>query len=141
MALVEDMECGVCYLPYSRSGREPRLLHCGHTFCTPCLCCVSQERKGALTLTCPLCRRVTCIGQELALQEALWVDTEVWNQIPEMEVEEEDEEGKEITAEALTEDPSECNSVAVRPKLKIPSFLKKLWFRRSRRNSREATVR
>ncbi|KAG2462125.1 SNED1 protein, partial [Polypterus senegalus] len=110
MALVEDMECGVCYLPYSRSGREPRLLHCGHTFCTPCLCCVSQERKGALALTCPLCRRVTCIGQELALQEALWVDTEVWNQIPEMEVEEEEEEeeeGKEITTEVLTEGTSE----------------------------------
>lgn len=40
---------------------------------------------------CPLCRRVTCIGRGLGLEEALWVDSRLWEQIPEEDRAEEEE--------------------------------------------------
>ncbi|XP_033894270.1 RING finger protein 223 [Acipenser ruthenus] len=133
----EEMECGVCYLPYSRCGREPHLLHCGHTFCMACLDCVARERGGMLTLCCPLCRQITSVGRGLRLQEALWVDTTVWSRIPESEEEEEEEE-EEDQIKVLTEGQPECSApLRLRPKLKIPSFLKKLNFLRYRRSTEE----
>lgn len=92
MVLCEDGECSVCLLPYSRMDRIPRVLHCRHTFCDQCLETMSQTRSGLLTVSCPLCRRVTCIGHGLSLQEALWVNSRLWEQIPEDVVEEEEEE-------------------------------------------------
>lgn len=85
MVLCEDGECSVCLLPYSRTDRIPRVLHCMHTFCDPCLKTISQSRAGLVTVPCPLCRRVTCIGRGLGLQEALWVNDKLWEQIPEEE--------------------------------------------------------
>lgn len=92
MVLCEDGECSVCLLPYSRMDRVPRVLHCRHTFCEPCLETMSRDRGGLLTVGCPLCRRVTCVGRGLSLQEALWVNSRLWEQIPEEEAEEEGEE-------------------------------------------------
>ncbi|XP_041125846.1 RING finger protein 227-like [Polyodon spathula] len=137
MVSSEVMECGVCYLPYSRCGREPRLLHCGHMFCMACLVCVARERGGMLTLCCPLCRQTTSVGRGLRLQEALWVDTAVWSWIPESEKEEEEEEEEEEDQiKALTDGQSECSApLRLRPKLKILSFLKKLSFLRYRRST------
>ncbi len=110
MVLCEDGECSVCLLPYSRMDRIPRVLHCRHTFCDPCLETMSQARSGLLTVGCPLCRRVTCIGRGISLQEALWVNSRLWEQIPEdvdaeAEEEEEEEEGglKQVAEEARTE--------------------------------------
>lgn len=59
-----------------------------------------------LTVTCPLCRRVTCIGRGLSLQEALWVNSKLWEQIPEdldAEEEEEEEGGDEQRQKAAEE--------------------------------------
>ncbi|XP_014830133.1 PREDICTED: RING finger protein 186-like [Poecilia mexicana] len=95
MVLCEDGECSVCLLPYSRMDRIPRVLHCRHTFCEPCLETISRLRSGHLAVSCPLCRRVTCIGQERSLQEALWVDLELWERIQEAAVVEEQEEVEE----------------------------------------------
>ncbi len=68
---------------------------------------MSQARSGLLTVSCPLCRRVTCIGRGLSLQEALWVNSQLWEQIPEEEEvaeDEEDEDGlKQKTEEERTE--------------------------------------
>lgn len=94
MVLCEDGECSVCLFPYSRMDRIPRVLHCRHTFCQVCLETMSQARSGLLTVGCPLCRRVTCIGRSLSLQEALWVNNRLWEQIPEEEEAEEGEEEK-----------------------------------------------
>ncbi|KAM7388686.1 hypothetical protein PAMP_024846 [Pampus punctatissimus] len=101
MVLCEDGECSVCLLPYSRMERIPRVLHCRHTFCEPCLETMSQARSGLLTVGCPLCRRVTCVGHGLSLQEALWVDNKLWDQIPEdtEAVVEEEEDGLKQEAE------------------------------------------
>ncbi|XP_061592991.1 E3 ubiquitin-protein ligase rnf168 [Cololabis saira] len=136
MVLCEDGECSVCLLPYSRMDRIPRVLHCRHAFCSPCLDTMSRARSGLLTVTCPLCRRVTCVGRDLSLQEALWVDTKLWEQIPEdadAETEEEEDEdqgdeqrrqAQEERTEAKHETPLQAEW-SPRKKLKLPAFLKK----------------
>ncbi|XP_071782369.1 uncharacterized protein LOC139932473 [Centroberyx gerrardi] len=133
MVLCEDRECSVCYLPYSRLDRIPRMLHCRHTFCDPCLDTMSQDKSGLLTVSCPLCRRVTCVGRGLSLQEALWVDSRRWDQIPEdMEAEAEEEaalkqEAEDETVEAKQQPSSQADlsSGYSRTKLKFPAFFKK----------------
>ncbi|KAK5869273.1 hypothetical protein PBY51_024004 [Eleginops maclovinus] len=142
MVLCEDGECSVCLLPYSRTDRIPRVLHCRHTFCQLCLETMSQARSGLLTVGCPLCRRVTGIGRSLSLQEALWVNSKLWEEIPEeedAEAEEEEEEEEEedgLKAEAEEEGTeskqesslqAECaSSRSARTKLKLPGFFRKL---------------
>uniref|UniRef100_A0A8D2ZI22 Im:7152348 n=1 Tax=Scophthalmus maximus TaxID=52904 RepID=A0A8D2ZI22_SCOMX len=118
MVLCEDGECSVCLLPFSRMDRVPRVLHCRHTFCEPCLGTMSQARGGLLTVGCPLCRRVTCIGRGLSLQEALWVNSKLWEQIPEDVDEDEEEEEEE-------EEDVHVSSSSARARLKLPAFFRK----------------
>ncbi|XP_073333374.1 uncharacterized protein [Pagrus major] len=131
MVLCEDGECSVCLFPYTRMDRIPRLLHCRHTFCELCLETMSQARSGLLTVSCPLCRRVTCIGNGLSLQEALWVNSRLWEQIPEEEEAEEEEEDGGLKGEAAeerteTKQQAECvSSRSARTKLKLPAFFKR----------------
>ncbi|XP_051232055.1 tripartite motif-containing protein 2 [Dicentrarchus labrax] len=130
MVLCEDDECSVCLSPYSRMDRIPRVLHCRHTFCDLCLETMSEARSGLLTVGCPLCRRVTCIGRGLSLQEALWVNSRLWDQIPEEEeAEEEEEDGLKGEAEVErmeTKQPTECvSSRSARAKLKLPAFFRR----------------
>lgn len=100
MVLCEDRECGVCYMAYSRRERVPRVLHCRHTFCASCLELMAQHKSGLLTVRCPLCRQMTCVGRGLGLQEALWVDAKVWDLIAETD-EEEEEEGAGVHTQAV----------------------------------------
>ncbi|KAK2835965.1 hypothetical protein Q5P01_016449 [Channa striata] len=140
MVLCEDCECSVCFLPYSRMDRVPRMLHCRHTFCDPCLETMSRVRSGLLTVGCPLCRRVTCVGHGLSLQEALWVNSRLWDQIPvdvdreAEEVEEKEEEdgfkqgdeGERTEAKQQASLQAEgVSSRSSRTKLKLPAFFKK----------------
>lgn len=85
----------MCYRPYSRSARIPRVLHCRHTFCSVCLEVMSVHKSGLLTVRCPLCRQMTCVGGGHKLHEALWVNSRVWDQLPAFVIEEEDEEKEE----------------------------------------------
>lgn len=132
MVLCEDNECSVCLLPYSRLERIPRVLHCHHTFCQPCLQTLAQSRGGLLTVCCPLCRRVTCVGRGLGLQGALWIDSRLWDQIVEDEEgEEEDQTGRlerdgDLVASAQAKQESSCLSRgSSRTKLKFPAFLRR----------------
>ncbi|XP_031728762.1 E3 ubiquitin-protein ligase rnf168 [Anarrhichthys ocellatus] len=139
MVLCEDGECSVCLSPFSRMDRVPRVLHCRHTFCEPCLETMSQARNGLLTVGCPLCRRVTCIGRGLSLQEALWVNSKLWELIPEdvdAEAEEEEEEEEDGRKQVAQEEgmeakqqsslQAECaSSRSARTKLKLPAFFRK----------------
>ncbi|KAI1889298.1 hypothetical protein AGOR_G00177750 [Albula goreensis] len=129
MVLCEDRECGVCYMSYSRRERVPRVLHCRHTFCAPCLELMAQPKSGLLTVRCPLCRQMTCVGRGVGLQEALWVDSKVWDQINESEEEDEEEEEEEEKAEAdkQAQAPPRAERPASksRSKLKLPAFLRK----------------
>ena len=44
------MDCDVCFLPFATSGpREPKVLECGHTFCSNCV--------GLLNNLCATCRQ------------------------------------------------------------------------------------
>ncbi|KAL4630712.1 E3 ubiquitin-protein ligase RNF168-like [Arapaima gigas] len=95
MMLREDKECSVCFLPYSRYERVPRVLHCEHTFCTPCLKLMAQLKDRLFTVRCPLCRQTTWIKPERGLLGTLWVDINKWDQISEEEEEEEEEEEDE----------------------------------------------
>uniref|UniRef100_A0A3P9M9M2 RING-type domain-containing protein n=1 Tax=Oryzias latipes TaxID=8090 RepID=A0A3P9M9M2_ORYLA len=78
----EDLQCIVCCCEYSRSNRVPRLLHCNHAFCTPCLEKISILQGPLCTVTCPLCRWITCTSARLTLPGSLWVNTEIWDQLP-----------------------------------------------------------
>ncbi|XP_051932504.1 RING finger protein 208-like [Hippocampus zosterae] len=81
----EDLECVVCFHHYSRRQRVPRLLHCGHTFCATCLEKLSNVDGVIRTICCPLCRWITCTRASLTLPGALWVNTEIWDQMQEKE--------------------------------------------------------
>ncbi|CAL4102211.1 unnamed protein product [Meganyctiphanes norvegica] len=48
---MEPLECSVCYLRYT-GDRRPRVLPCGHTFCTDCLNTTIEGRSRK----CPGCR-------------------------------------------------------------------------------------
>ena len=52
----ELFECSVCW--ESLINKQPRLLTCGHTFCTTCL----QQLSTGNILSCPKCRSPTWIG-------------------------------------------------------------------------------
>ncbi|KAA8589750.1 hypothetical protein FQN60_013115 [Etheostoma spectabile] len=136
MVLCEEGECSVCLLPYSRMDRVPRVLHCRHTFCEPCLETISQAMGELLTVGCPLCRRVTCIGHGLSLQEALWINSSLWEQIQEAEEQEEEQEEEEQEEDGLKQEAEEegmeskqqaecASSSSARTKLKLPAFFRK----------------
>ncbi|KAJ0068979.1 hypothetical protein NL108_015758 [Boleophthalmus pectinirostris] len=78
---LEELECVVCFYMYSRSDRIPRMLHCRHTFCSVCLETMACLRGVIWTVTCPLCRWTTCTNASLTLPGALWVNTDIWDQI------------------------------------------------------------
>ncbi|XP_016528041.1 RING finger protein 223-like isoform X1 [Poecilia formosa] len=77
----DELECIICCNEYSRTRRVPRVLHCHHTFCAPCLEKMSTLQGAIYTVSCPLCRWVTCVQARLSLSGALWIDTEKWDQI------------------------------------------------------------
>uniref|UniRef100_A0A8C6MEZ1 RING-type domain-containing protein n=1 Tax=Nothobranchius furzeri TaxID=105023 RepID=A0A8C6MEZ1_NOTFU len=78
-----ELECVVCFNEFSRRSRVPRVLHCDHTFCAPCLEKMSKLHNGIYTVSCPLCRWITCILATMKLSGALWVNTEIWDQLSE----------------------------------------------------------
>ncbi|XP_041639829.1 RING finger protein 224-like [Cheilinus undulatus] len=79
----EELECVICCYEYSRINRIPRVLHCGHTFCAPCLEKLSRIDGYLHSVSCPLCRWITCTQASLPLPGALWVNTDIWDQIAE----------------------------------------------------------
>uniref|UniRef100_A0A3B4T1S2 RING-type domain-containing protein n=1 Tax=Seriola dumerili TaxID=41447 RepID=A0A3B4T1S2_SERDU len=83
MFISEELECVVCCYEYSRGERVPRVLHCNHTFCAPCLEQLSKLEGVIRTVSCPLCRWITCTRASLTLPGSLWVNTEIWDQIAE----------------------------------------------------------
>ena len=54
----ELFECSVCL--ESLINKQPRLLSCGHTFCTPCL----QQLSAGNIVNCPKCRSHTQLPPE-----------------------------------------------------------------------------
>uniref|UniRef100_A0A7N8YN19 RING-type domain-containing protein n=1 Tax=Mastacembelus armatus TaxID=205130 RepID=A0A7N8YN19_9TELE len=65
MCIDDKLQCIVCCYEYSRSSRVPRVLHCKHTFCAICLERLSKLQGAICTITCPLCRWITCTDASL----------------------------------------------------------------------------
>nr|XP_061790398.1 RING finger protein 224-like [Nerophis lumbriciformis] len=127
MVLCGEGDCSVCLLAFSRAERIPRLLHCRHAFCQACLeaMAVSLTPGGGeshLSVRCPLCRRVTCVGRGLRLREALWVDSAAWEQI---QSDPEDESEENLPKEEVTEASLQEKCIPSRNKLKLRSFFRK----------------
>ncbi|KAJ6654886.1 hypothetical protein lerEdw1_006357 [Lerista edwardsae] len=68
----EDLECGICCMPYDRCGRAPRRLggargswkpsRCRHVLCSACVCQLAREGWWE-QVTCPYCRTVTLLRE------------------------------------------------------------------------------
>ena len=54
-ALEDLLKCTICMERY----QDPRLLHCGHTFCLNCLERLRTSTHWTRSLTCPVCRKAT----------------------------------------------------------------------------------
>ncbi|KAK6320816.1 hypothetical protein J4Q44_G00077920 [Coregonus suidteri] len=125
----EDMDCCVCLQPYSHGEKIPRMLHCKHTFCGPCLEAMSRLQRDLRSVCCPLCRFITCCRANLPLAGSLWVNTEIWDQIAnrqEEEEEEEEEAWKGDNRQTQTSTQYECPSLGCSGVwLKLQSFLKR----------------
>ncbi|XP_037106323.1 uncharacterized protein im:7152348 isoform X3 [Syngnathus acus] len=126
MVLCGEGDCGVCLQTFNRVERIPRTLHCRHAFCQACLeamaVCSGPGGVGpSLSVCCPLCRRVTCVQRGLSLREALWVDSDLWEQIPS---DQEDKE-KEGRMKEDREEATETTPQAKWNKVKFRSFFRK----------------
>nr|XP_034973989.1 RING finger protein 224-like [Zootoca vivipara] len=53
------MDCIVCYCSYDLSGRLPRRLYCGHTFCQACIRRLHIVVNEQRWIPCPQCRQST----------------------------------------------------------------------------------
>lgn len=63
--------CGICFSEYSvdeRSPCAPRILRCGHTFCSDCLIKILETTHK---LVCPKCRSNVTDMKEIPLNKAL----------------------------------------------------------------------
>ncbi|XP_074666672.1 RING finger protein 225-like [Strix aluco] len=57
------LDCVICFAPYDRLFKVPKVLGCGHIFCLECLARVTVGAPAAdpPTLLCPICRRPTAL--------------------------------------------------------------------------------
>ena len=57
-----NLECNVCSDMFSGSNnKQPRVLCCGHTFCSKCLSHLVSHN----TIECPACRKITALPNNL----------------------------------------------------------------------------
>ena len=62
MASAEVPECSICSEHYDHENRFPRLLSCGHTFCSSCL----EKLLKNNSISCPDCRKTTSVPTGVA---------------------------------------------------------------------------
>ena len=48
------IECSICLEKYDKKEKLPRILTCGHTFCTSCLLKIKEKNKPDNKIKCPL---------------------------------------------------------------------------------------
>ncbi len=74
---MEKEDCSICFFPYDKKLKVPRVLHCGHTFCQTCLEEIKLPHKN--TITCPNCRLLT---ENVKCTRNLPENEGVFNQVP-----------------------------------------------------------
>ena len=62
MASAAAPECSICYELYDHENRFPRLLSCGHTFCSSCL----ENLFDNNSISCPNCRKTASVPTGVA---------------------------------------------------------------------------
>ncbi|XP_050776413.1 RING finger protein 225 [Gopherus flavomarginatus] len=56
-----SMDCVICFSPYDRLFKVPKLLVCGHTFCLECLARINVSSEQVNAISCPVCRELTSL--------------------------------------------------------------------------------
>ena len=75
--LIDMKKCVLCKQDYTLTDRIPRILiHCGHTFCTPCL----RNFYRNLRIRCPLCLKLV---KNIEFLERLPVNHTIFTKIAE----------------------------------------------------------
>uniref|UniRef100_UPI00398F1C55 RING finger protein 227-like n=1 Tax=Pristiophorus japonicus TaxID=55135 RepID=UPI00398F1C55 len=99
-----DGECGICYCPYTRGSRTPRLLPCRHALCSRCLLTLlgraRPDPSGHRRLLCPFCRGPASARLE-GTEPPFPLDPGAWERVLARGPETEDEETKGPAATAL----------------------------------------
>uniref|UniRef100_A0A667YDB9 E3 ubiquitin-protein ligase RNF182 n=1 Tax=Myripristis murdjan TaxID=586833 RepID=A0A667YDB9_9TELE len=63
----EELECKICYCPYSLGSRRPKVLECCHRLCAKCLAKILDLGESPPNaVVCPFCRYVTGLPGEAA---------------------------------------------------------------------------
>uniref|UniRef100_A0A674C3Z7 E3 ubiquitin-protein ligase RNF182 n=1 Tax=Salmo trutta TaxID=8032 RepID=A0A674C3Z7_SALTR len=61
----EELECMICYCPYSLGSRRPKVLECCHRLCAKCLAKILDLGESPPNaVVCPFCRFVTSFPGE-----------------------------------------------------------------------------
>lgn len=61
----KELECKICYCPYSHSGQRPKVLQCCHRLCAKCLVKILDLGESPPNaVICPFCRYVTRLSGE-----------------------------------------------------------------------------
>ncbi|KAM4604707.1 E3 ubiquitin-protein ligase RNF182 [Polymixia lowei] len=63
---LEELECKICYCPYSLGSRRPKVLECCHRLCAKCLAKILDLGDSPPNgVVCPFCRYVTGLPGEV----------------------------------------------------------------------------
>ena len=63
-------DCKICYNSYNSKERKPKMLFCGHTFCSICIQAILEGR--VYETICPTCRRrISCSFSQLPINYSL----------------------------------------------------------------------
>lgn len=127
MVVNEEKECVVCFEPYSRKERIPRILHCQHTLCTQCLETIKIAQNGMNTLCCPMCRWITCSRASLGIVGTLYINTSIWDTIPENhkeEIQKSEGEKEDWTAQKHSKENMMCSARKSGLKFILQTFLR-----------------
>lgn len=108
--LVRKRRARVCLCEHSGSDRIPRLLHLNHASCARCVDKMCKTDSLICSVSCLLCRWITCTRGSLTLPGALWANTGIWDQIAE------EQQGRE---DRLVEDLSDTKTQLIKSTLSI----------------------
>ena len=48
------VECSICFEKYNKKDKLPRILSCGHTFCTSCIQKIKSKNNNEKHIKCPI---------------------------------------------------------------------------------------